>query len=90
MSTAGRKRKPPQLVLYTTRGCAHCRQAKRFLRSRHLPFIEYDIGQSRRAWNQFQRHGGRGVPLILVAGRPLQGFEPGRLTRLLKQAGTDA
>ena len=79
----------PRLVLYGTGQCGHCRQAKRFLRQQGLRFSEFDIQRNRRAWNEFQRLGGRGVPLILVDGKPLQGFDPKRLLRALRQAGTD-
>ena len=77
----------PRLILYSTRQCAHCRRLKRFLGERGIRFREHDIQRSRRAWAEFQRHGGRGVPLILIDGRPLYGFDPARLTRALRAAG---
>jgi len=76
-------------ILYTTRQCGHCRQAKKFLRDREIRFTEYDVERNRQAWRAFQRAGERAVPLILVGPRRLAGFDPKRLSRALKQAGLD-
>ena len=83
-------RSPVRVILYTTRQCGHCRRLKRFLQSREIRFTEYDVERSRRAWSAFQRAGGRSVPLILVGEHRLAGFDPERLSRVLRQAGLDA
>lgn len=79
----------PRIVLYSTRQCGYCRQAKAFLQQRGLRFTEYDLARNRRAQAEFQRSGSRGVPMIMVGGRRLDGFDPQRLSRLLRDSGFD-
>lgn len=74
-------------MLYTTPGCHHCRRMKQWLQRHGIRFREEDITRSRRAMLQFQRLGGRGVPLLLVGERTIQGFDPKRLVAQLRQMG---
>lgn len=90
MSRGSKHQPRPRIVLYTTRQCGHCRQAKGFLRSKGIPFAEQDVERNQRAWKAFQRAGGRAVPLIQVGERQLNGFDPKRLSQTLRQAGYDA
>ncbi len=78
-----------RVLLYTTRQCAHCKQAKAFLKKHKIPFTEWDVERNQRAWKEFQRLGGRGVPLILVGAEQIRGFDAQRLTRALRKAGFD-
>ena len=50
-------------------------------------FSEQNIERSRRAFAEFQRHGGGGVPLILIGQQKLNGFDPGKLKQALGKAG---
>jgi len=77
----------PRVLLYKTGRCPHCRQARDFLQRHHIPFLEQDVERNRRALKEFQRLGARGVPVILVGQQRLDGFDPGRLRRVLKGAG---
>ena len=73
----------PRITLYSTRRCPHCRQLKQWLQQRGLRFQEFDIERNARAFKEFQRLGGRGVPLLLLNGQRVDGFDPKRLQRLL-------
>lgn len=75
--------KTPRITLYSTRRCPHCQQAKAWLRQRGLRFQEFDIERNPRAFKAFQRLGGRGVPVILVGDKRVDGFDPRRLRQLL-------
>lgn len=79
--------KPPRITVFTTDHCAHCRAAKDFLNRHRLGFREANIGRDRRAQKAFRQLGARGVPVIQVGERRLDGFDPKQLTRLLAQAG---
>ncbi len=79
--------KPPRITVYTTDRCAHCRDLKTFLSRHRLGFREANISRDRRAQKEFEQLGARGVPLILVGERRLNGFDPARLKHLLSEAG---
>lgn len=73
----------PRITLYSTRRCPHCRQAKQWLQEQGLRFQEFDIERNARASREFQRLGARGVPVLVINGKRLDGFDPKRLRRLL-------
>ena len=81
------KSQTARVLLYTTRQCTHCRQVKAFLKKHKIPFTEWDIEQNRRAGKEFQRLGGRGVPLILIGQDQVPGFDPDSLGEALRRAG---
>lgn len=83
------KKQQERVTLYSTRQCSYCRQAKAFFRQRKVTFVEYDVERNRRAFTDFQRAGGRGVPLILVGKQKFNGFNPKQLAKALRQAGFD-
>ncbi len=79
--------KPPRLVLYSMPNCPHCRRLRQWLRSRGIQFREEEIGRNRRAFKEFQRLGGRTVPLLRAGDRTFGGFDPERLRKWFKQMG---
>ncbi len=83
------KQKQPRITLYSTRGCAHCRQLKQWLQQRQIRFQEMDVQRNARALKDFQRQGGRAVPLLMVGGHKIQGFDPKRLPAQLRKAGVN-
>ena len=67
--------KQKRITLYTTARCPVCDQAKRYLKQRGIAFVEFDVQRSKRGIKDFQRLGGRGVPIIMVGDRRLDGFD---------------
>jgi len=80
------KRGDRRVVIYSTSRCGYCRQAKAYFKEHGIPYQEYDVEKSRRGRAEFDRLGGRGVPLILVGNQRMQGFDPGRFERLYRSA----
>lgn len=76
----------PTVVLFSIDFCPECLAAKRWFRDRDIAFHEFNIEHSDYAREQFERIGGRGVPLILVDNKRFQGFRPARLRRLLEES----
>ena len=70
------------VVIYSTTSCAHCRRAKAFLRDRGIAFRDMDVGSSRRARKEFERLGARRVPVLLVGGERMDGFDERRFMQL--------
>ena len=74
------------IILYSSRGCHFCRQAKAYFKARKIAFREYDVEQDAKGRRDFKRLRGRGVPIILLGKRRMDGFEPARFEHLWKKA----
>ena len=73
-----------RVVLYATDWCGYCKQTKRFLDSKGIPFKEFDIEKDAEARNAYEALGGRGIPLIDVNGTLIRGFDPDEILAALK------
>jgi len=71
------------VVMYTTSHCPYCKQAKSYFTKRGVPFREVDIEMSSSGEAEYKRLGGNGVPLIMVGGTKVEGFDEKELDRLL-------
>ena len=71
------KRKPKQksVVLFTSPSCVWCTRAKNYFRKNKIKFREIDITKDRKAAKDCERHGCRGVPVVLVGSRWICGFD---------------
>ncbi len=70
--------------IYTTPTCGYCHQAKRFPSERGVGFTEYDVSIDQSAANEMVRLSGQmGVPVIVVDGEVVVGFNRTRLEQLL-------
>jgi len=72
------------VVLYATEWCGYCKQTKRFLDSKGIPFKEFDIEKDAEARKTYEALGGRGIPLIDVNGTLIRGFDPDEILAALK------
>ncbi len=76
------------IKIYTTPTCAYCHQAKSFLSQRGVNFTEYDVSRDQAAAEEMARLSGqRGVPVIIVDGQVVVGFDRARLEHLLANGG---
>ena len=60
--------------MYATSWCGVCRKARSYFRANGIAFTEFDVENSARGKREFKRLGGRGVPVILVGKKRLNGF----------------
>ena len=60
--------------------------AKEFLSQRGVSYTEKDVSRDPMAASELQRLGQRGVPVIMVDGHMVVGFDRAQLERLLAQA----
>lgn len=65
-----------QVVLYATDWCGYCKQARAFLAQHNVRYTEVDIEKSRAGKADYDKLGMRGVPILVVDGQPLKGFDP--------------
>jgi len=72
------------VTIYTTPTCGYCRQAKDYLTKKGVRFVERDVSSDRAAADEMVRKTGQmGVPVIIVDGQIVVGFDRARLEQLL-------
>jgi len=73
--------------IYTTPSCPICAAAKAYMRQHKLRFTEYDVENDMARQREFYARGGRGVPMIIIGDKSMQGFSPEGFERLRAEAG---
>ncbi len=63
-----------KVVLYATSWCPYCEKMRSFFRENNIPYIEYDIEESKEGRRQFDALNGKGIPLTIVKGKVIRGF----------------
>ena len=76
-----------KVILYATSWCEYCKKARTLLSGNDIEFHEYDIEHSSEGRKQFKRLGGKGVPLFLINGEVLKGYDPVKVLELVNKAG---
>ena len=77
------KRKPStDVVMYSTTWCGYCKQARRYFTRQGIAFEEYDVEKSAKGKQDYRKLKGRGVPIILVGDRRMNGFSQQQFDRL--------
>lgn len=74
-----------QVVIYTTDWCGYCKKAKAHMKQRGIAYTEHDIEKDQASYADFKRHGGNGVPLILVRDKVMRGFDADDFDDMLTQ-----
>lgn len=78
------------VVVYGTPSCPFCGQARAYLKKRQITFVDHDLASSAKGKEEFLKLGGDKVPMILVGGRQLIGFDKAALDAALAAAGHGA
>jgi glutaredoxin len=73
-----------RVVMYSTKSCPYCSQAKAYFARKGIPYEDRDIEDSASAREEYKRLGGNGVPLIMVGAERLEGFSEPRLNQMLR------
>lgn len=71
-----------KVILYATSWCGYCEKARELLTENNIEYFEYDVEKSKEGREQFKRLGGKGVPVLLINGEVLKGFDPSRILEL--------
>ncbi len=75
---------PEGVVLYATSWCGYCRLTREFFVDNKIPFVEYDIETSEEGKAQYNRLRGNGIPLVVIHGNVIGGYDPDEMKRLLR------
>ena len=75
-----------KVILYATSWCGYCGKVRELLSKNNIEFHEYDVEKSAEGREQFKRLGGKGVPVLLIKGEVLKGYDPSRILKLANKA----
>jgi len=71
-----------KVIIYTTSWCVNCKKAKEYFRYKGIRYIEKNIEKNRIAKMEFEKLGGKGVPVILVGDKRMSGFSKAGFERI--------
>ncbi len=64
-----------EIEIYTASYCSECKTAKAYLKSHDIAFDEHDVENDLAQRTIFYARGGKGVPLLIVKGQMMHGFD---------------
>ncbi|MBN2851336.1 MAG: glutaredoxin family protein, partial [Clostridia bacterium] len=74
-----------QVIIYSTDSCGYWQAAKRYFALNNIKYTEKKVDSDPIARSELSRYGATGVPLIIVDGELIKGFNQARLDQLLKK-----
>jgi mycoredoxin len=74
-----------KVLLYATDWCPYCEKTRTLLQQRQISYQEVNIERSAEAQAQYQRLAGKGVPVLLIAGEVVRGYNEQRISAALDQ-----
>ncbi|MDP3785329.1 MAG: glutaredoxin family protein [bacterium] len=70
--------------IFTTPSCVYCRMTKEFFKKNNIPYQEFNVASDIKAREEMIGKSGQlGVPVTIVDGQIVIGFDPERLSQLL-------
>lgn len=70
--------------VYSTPSCPYCNMLKNYLRSKGIKFVDYDVSRDeRKAMEMVRISGQMGVPVVVINGKVVVGFNKPLIDRLL-------
>ena len=79
-TSAGKK-----VVMYSAVWCGVCKTARKYFQDNKIAFAEYDIETSNKGKRDYEKLKGRGVPIILVGKKRLNGFNVTSFNKVYRQ-----
>ncbi len=75
-----------KVIIYSTPTCPYCKMAKEYLSRKEIPYIDINVAQDReKAKEMIDKSGQMGVPVIIIDGEIVVGFNQALLDKLLSQ-----
>lgn len=71
------------VVIFTSNTCPYCIAAKDYLDEKGVPYTEKNIQTDRDARKELMSMGHMGVPVLLIDGEEIVGFDKPRIDQLL-------
>jgi len=75
-----------KVTIYTTPTCHYCHMAKEYFKENGIEYKEHDVSQDSEARQEMvEKSGQMGVPVIMINGNMVIGFDQRRVEQLLKK-----
>ncbi len=73
-----------QVEIYTTPSCVYCKMTKDFFQKNNVVYTEHNVAtDAAKRQEMIEKTGQMGVPVILIDGEVVVGFDQSRLSELL-------
>lgn len=70
--------------VYSTPTCPYCKMAKEYLSGKKIPYQDIDVSRDQKAAEEMVKLSGQmGVPVIVIDGQIVKGFDKKRIDSLL-------
>jgi glutaredoxin 3 len=74
----------PSVTIYTTPTCGYCQMLKRYLQQKGVRYVEKDVSRDAAAAAEMTGKSRQsGVPVTIINGRAIVGFNKNAINRLL-------
>lgn len=73
--------------IYTMPACGYCKQVKRHLSKHNIPFKEINLKEDKDGQKFMNERGYTGVPVTVIKGEEIVGFDLDRVNKLLDIQG---
>lgn len=73
-----------KVIMYSTEWCGYCKKARKHFKKQGIRYTEYDIDKSKNARARYNKLGGKGVPVILVGKKRMNGFSEVGFNRIYR------
>jgi mycoredoxin len=71
-----------RVILYATDWCGYCAKARKLMSKNKIEYFEYDIEKSQEGKDQYDKLGGKGIPVLLINGEVVKGYNPAKILKL--------
>ncbi|AMA74450.1 MULTISPECIES: glutaredoxin family protein [Aneurinibacillus] len=74
------------IIVYSAPGCSTCEMVKNYLKEKGHTFEVRDVLSNRKYQQEVEALGVMGIPVTVINGKAIKGFEPAELDKLLSEA----
>jgi glutaredoxin 3 len=71
------------VTVFTSNTCPHCVTAKEYLKEKNVDFVEKNVQTDPEARKELIKMGHMGVPVIVIDGEEIVGFDKARVDSLM-------
>jgi glutaredoxin 3 len=73
-----------EILIYSTPTCHFCQAAKAFFKENKVEFTDYNVAEDTEKRNEMvEKSGQMGVPVIMIGGEMVIGFDEGKVKEML-------